>query len=512
MAKATLKLGGSGEVADRSPRSVIDLERPLGADERVPQRRRSIATTYLALDALMLAIAAVASAVVAPFAGLPAVPAGWLVVFSLFVVALLAYFRLYRPRFALHLLDDYRSIFGATAVAAMGMAFVTVLLTDENQAAEQAIRAWLFATACLAAGRGALDLVQLRRRRRGAAGEPTLVVGAGRVGHLVARRLQERPEFGLRPVAFLDPDPLELENEAGLPVLSAGPDPDHGGLAAALGASVLELGVRHVIVTFFLSPHESQLELMRRGHELGVSVSLVPRLFEGVADQTTLERLGGLPLVSVHPSDPRGWQVAVKYALDRVFAALAIAVTSPFMLVAALGILLTMGRPVMFRQRRVGMDGREFEIRKFRTMKSEGVPVEEAELPLPEAMLERDLAPGGVESGDRRTRFGRFLRRTSMDELPQLFNVLRGEMSLVGPRPERPEFARRFNRAVYRYPDRNRVKSGITGWAQVHGLRGKTSLSDRVEWDNYYIENWSLWLDLKIVLMTLFVIFSHDAE
>jgi lipopolysaccharide/colanic/teichoic acid biosynthesis glycosyltransferase len=175
---------------------------------------------------------------------------------------------------------------------------------------------------------------------------------------------------------------------------------------------------------------------------------------------------------------------------------------------------VTMGRPVMFRQRRIGMDDREFEIRKFRTMKSEGVAVEEAELPatLPEVMLERDLAPGGVETADRRTRFGRFLRRTSMDELPQLFNVLRGEMSLIGPRPERPEFARRFNRAVYRYPDRHRVKSGITGWAQVHGLRGKTSLSDRVEWDNYYIENWSLWLDLKILLMTLFVIFSHDAE
>jgi exopolysaccharide biosynthesis polyprenyl glycosylphosphotransferase len=509
----TLKLGGGTEVRDRSGRS-IDLDRPIGADEGVLWRRRSIATTHLALDALMLAIAGVGSAVVASFAGLPQVPAGWLVIFSVFVIALLAYFRLYRPRFALHLLDDLRSIFGATAVAAMGMAFVTVLLTDENQAAEQAIRAWLFAAACLAAGRGGLHLVEVRRRRRGVAREPTLVVGAGRVGHLVAKRLEERPEFGLRPVAFLDPDPLELEDGADLPVLRVGPDPDGGGLAAALAASVHELGVRHVIVTFFLSPHESQLELMRRAHELGVSVSLVPRLFEGVADQTTLERLGGLPLVSVHPSDPRGWQFAIKYALDRVFAAFAIIVTSPFMLVAALGILVTMGRPVMFRQRRIGMDDREFEIRKFRTMKSEGVAVEEAELPatLPEVMLERDLAPGGVETADRRTRFGRFLRRTSMDELPQLFNVLRGEMSLIGPRPERPEFARRFNRAVYRYPDRHRVKSGITGWAQVHGLRGKTSLSDRVEWDNYYIENWSLWLDLKILLMTLFVIFSHDAE
>ena len=118
-------------------------------------------------------------------------------------------------------------------------------------------------------------------------------------------------------------------------------------------------------------------------------------------------------------------------------------------------------------------------------------------------------APGGVEGFDRRTAVGRFIRRTSLDELPQLFNVLRGEMSLVGPRPERPEFVELFRHDVDRYGDRHRVKSGITGWAQVHGLRGQTSLSERVEWDNFYIENWSLWLDLKILLMTFAAAFRH---
>ena len=120
--------------------------------------------------------------------------------------------------------------------------------------------------------------------------------------------------------------------------------------------------------------------------------------------------------------------------------------------------------------------------------------------------LPLDTAPGGVEGDDRRTRFGTFLRRTSLDELPQLLNVLRGEMSLIGPRPERPDFVELFERNVHRYGDRHRVKSGITGWAQVHGLRGRTSLSDRVEWDNYYIENWSLWLDFKILLMTILAV------
>jgi len=128
------------------------------------------------------------------------------------------------------------------------------------------------------------------------------------------------------------------------------------------------------------------------------------------------------------------------------------------------------------------------------------------------SMLPDDIAPGGVEGGDRRTRTGAFLRKTSIDELPQLFNVLKGDMSLIGPRPERPEYVELFESRVYRYNDRLRVKSGITGWAQIHGLRGKTSLSDRVEWDNYYIENWSLWLDIKIALRTALAIPSFFAE
>ena len=122
-----------------------------------------------------------------------------------------------------------------------------------------------------------------------------------------------------------------------------------------------------------------------------------------------------------------------------------------------------------------------------------------------------DTGPGGVEGTDRRTRVGTLLRRTSLDELPQLFNVLRGEMSLIGPRPERPEFVDLFGERIERYEDRHRVKSGVTGWAQVHGLRGKTSLRDRIEWDNYYIENWSLRLDLKILLRTFLVVF-HRSE
>jgi lipopolysaccharide/colanic/teichoic acid biosynthesis glycosyltransferase len=166
------------------------------------------------------------------------------------------------------------------------------------------------------------------------------------------------------------------------------------------------------------------------------------------------------------------------------------------LLAAAGAVWLSLGRPIFFRQVRVGVDGRRFEMLKFRTMREGGVSDERLELP-------DDVAPGGIEGeDDRRTRVGAFLRRSCIDELPQLFNVLRGDMSLVGPRPERPEFVRRFEQSVDRYGERHRVKAGITGWAQIAGLRGNTSVRDRVEWDNWYIENWTPWLDVKIVLQT----------
>jgi lipopolysaccharide/colanic/teichoic acid biosynthesis glycosyltransferase len=169
------------------------------------------------------------------------------------------------------------------------------------------------------------------------------------------------------------------------------------------------------------------------------------------------------------------------------------------MLLIAIAVRLTSPGPVFYRQRRIGRDGREFDLLKFRTMRPGGTPTE--------FVLPEGCAPGGVEGEDRRTPLGRFLREASLDELPQLLNVLRGEMSLVGPRPERPEFVQRFSVEVDRYDDRHRVKSGITGWAQVNGLRGQTSIADRVEWDNYYIQNWSLGFDLRIIALTIAEVF-----
>jgi lipopolysaccharide/colanic/teichoic acid biosynthesis glycosyltransferase len=184
---------------------------------------------------------------------------------------------------------------------------------------------------------------------------------------------------------------------------------------------------------------------------------------------------------------------------------------APLIGLIALAVRLSSPGPIMFTQRRVGRDGRIFDFYKFRSMRmAPGDPEDpERESSALDFLLAGDIAPGGVEGADRRTAVGRLLRGTSLDELPQLLNVLRGDMSLVGPRPERPEFVELFRQDIVRYGDRHRVKSGITGWAQVHGLRGQTSLAERVEWDNYYIANWSLGLDLKILALTVLALFRN---
>jgi exopolysaccharide biosynthesis polyprenyl glycosylphosphotransferase len=457
------------------------------------------ALARFSLDVSLLVAAGLAAALGARAAGIQAPPVGWVVLFALFVLAAFAARGMYRPRLRAELLEDLRGVVAATSLAAMAVLALRELTTEPPDLAPQVIRPWAFAMVYVAAGRVALHWSQTQARRNGESLRPTLIVGAGRIGRLTAKRLLEHPELGLRPIGFLDKEPMDAEGDgAVLPVLGASWDLDR---------VVEEHEVQQVIVTFSTAPDEVLLRLFRRCEELGVTVAFIPRLFEKVTARLTVDYLGALPLLAARAPNPRGVQFAVKDAIDRLLAGGLLLLAAPVMLFAAMGIWSTLGRPILFRQKRIGRDGREFEMLKFRTMREVSWDGDEAALELPP-----DTAPGGVEGADRRTSFGAFLRRTSIDELPQLVNILRGDMSLIGPRPERPEFVGLFEQSVYRYGERHRVKSGITGWAQVNGLRGKTSLADRVEWDNYYIENWSLWLDFKIVLRTAVAVLRSSRQ
>jgi exopolysaccharide biosynthesis polyprenyl glycosylphosphotransferase len=460
------------------------------------------------LDAALLAAAGFAAAVGSRAAGIDAPPVGWVVLFGLLVLALFAARGMYRPRLRAELLEDLRGIVAATSLSAMAVLTLRGLLTDPENLAAEVIRPWAFATVYVAAGRVALQWSQTQSRRHGESLRPTLIIGAGRIGRLTARRLLEHPELGLRPIGFLDKEPMDAQEGGGvvLPVLGASWD---------LERVVEEHGVEQVIVCFSTAPDDVLLRLFRRCETLGVSVAFVPRLFEKVTTRLDIDYLGGIPLVTARAPKPRGWQFTIKYAADRVIAVVAIALVSPLLISGALAVWLSSGRPIFFRQARVGRDGREFEMLKFRTMRGDTTCGEaDADWAL-DQLVESGTEPAPAlpqTDEDRQTRVGAIMRKFSIDELPQLFNVLAGHMSIVGPRPERSHYVSLFERHVYRYGDRHRVKSGITGWAQVNGLRGKTSLADRVEWDNYYIENWSLWLDLKIALRTIVAVLRSSRQ
>jgi exopolysaccharide biosynthesis polyprenyl glycosylphosphotransferase len=467
----------------------------------VRERSRSKVAAYarraLYADVLMLSVTTLVLSVMASttsFSGnIPATPAAWLLGMSGAVLAVFYLRGMYLPPLRLELIEVLRTVVAGTAVAVTVAMAVRVTLVDDEWVAAETVRFWLLALPLLAGGRCALLWHEARARRDGDASRRTLIVGGGRVGTLTAERLLKDPELGLRPVAFLDDDPLDADSApGGLPTLSA-----HGDFEALVG----QLRIDHVIIAFSRASHDELLSLARDCWRLGITVSVVPRLFEIQGQRVFTEHLGGLPLMEMRASNPRGWQFRLKYALDRVVAALALAVLAPFLLAIMAAVLVGMGRPVLYRQRRVGRDGHVFDMLKFRTMRPNAAG--EADADWAEAQLGGEIPLVHTPLEDRLTPVGKFLRRTSLDELPQLWNVLRGDMSLIGPRPERATYVEQFEKGLYRYGERHRVKSGLTGWAQVHGLRGKTSLSDRTEWDNHYIENWSLWLDLKIVLMTV---------
>jgi exopolysaccharide biosynthesis polyprenyl glycosylphosphotransferase len=449
------------------------------------EKMQSWQRTALAIDAVALLVAAVLATLAAGHGQISAADAQLAVIDVSFVLLAM---RVRGRRVSQLQGSAIDGCIEAVKVCSLGalLALATTAILGADRPVPIGPELWLLTAVVMCGARLTMQVAQRRARRRGALMTPTLIVGEGLGGHDLVRRLLDRPEHGLRPVGFLDADlmPGAPDVTIGVPVLG-GPD-DLGDVCADTGAG-------HVILAFASERDHRLAELVERCHELGVGVSVVPRLYEAVSERGQLDHLGGLALFSPHAIDPRGRQFTAKHAIDRVVALLALIVLSPVLLVLALAVRVTSPGPVIFRQRRVGRDGAVFELLKFRTMLTGS-----DDRFTPQA----GAAPGGIEGADRRTRIGRWLRASSLDEVPQLVNVLKGEMSLIGPRPERPEFAEQFAREIQDYDDRHRVRSGITGWAQANGLRGQTSIADRVELDNYYINNWSPELELRTLALT----------
>jgi Undecaprenyl-phosphate glucose phosphotransferase len=328
-----------------------------------------------------------------------------------------------------------------------------------------------------------------RIRRSGGNLQRVLVVGAGDLGRKVVERLNLHKEYGFSIVGFLDDDPGRQQRDIwGVPVLGTTDD---------LESVVVDEKVDQVLIALPLEAHYRTVQLVRRAGQMLVDIKVVPDVLQYYVMRAGIEDLDGLPLINLTQMPLQGWNQIVKRAFDIVGASTLLIATSWLFPIIALLIKRADGGPVFFSQVRTGLDGRSFRLFKFRSMRADA---------------EGDGESHWTRSHDSRvTSIGEFLRRTNLDELPQLYNVLCGDMSLVGPRPEQPKFVERFRNRYPTYNTRHRVRSGLTGWAQVNGLRGDTSIRQRVAHDLYYIENWSLGLDIKILWRTLRMAF-HDAR
>jgi len=323
-------------------------------------------------------------------------------------------------------------------------------------------------------------------RRRGYNQRYALVVGGGDFVGGVIHRLRSRPDTGIRILGLVGDD---KRGAAGVQSLGGFAD-----LRAVLDAHQVD----HVIVAL---PHEDYGRLGGLLEAIGdepVTIHVVPDLGRFTSLRGGVEEFEGLPFVHLRESPLYGWSQMGKRIFDVLFSLVVLVLLSPVFLALALAVRLTSPGSVLYGQERMGLDGQRFRMLKLRTMRVDA---------------ERETGPVWAPRADaRRTPIGAFLRRFSLDELPQFVNVLRGEMSVVGPRPERPVFVERFRQTVPGYMLRHKVKSGVTGWAQVNGLRGNTSLETRIEYDIEYIERWSFWLDLKIIGMTVIrVLFDRNA-
>ncbi|MFZ2487359.1 MAG: undecaprenyl-phosphate glucose phosphotransferase [Anaerolineae bacterium] len=409
-----------------------------------------------------------------------------MVIFVVTVIGAVFFNQLYtrnrgQPRLE-ELLTLYRAV---TLGSLLAVAFISFLLKNViDYRRPMLVLAWLFSMILLTLSR--VIHIQLQRwvLRRGLGNSDVLLVGTGEVAHMVLQKMLNSPQLGYRPVGLVAADDTGTQKVLGMPVL---------GKVEDLPRIIEQQHVTEVIICLPEAPRRELVHIVSLCERERVGIRIYPDVFQIMASEVSISDLAGLPLLTMRDVALRGWHLALKRTVDIVGSTAALIVLSPLMMLTALLIKLESPGPVFYVQERMGLDAQPFQILKFRSMRNDA----------------EKQGPGWTTENDpRRTRMGALLRKLSIDELPQFINVLLGDMSLVGPRPERPVYVEQFRQSIPRYMDRHREKAGITGWAQVNGLRGDTSITERTKYDLWYIENWSLSLDFRIMVRTVLRLFS----
>ena len=402
---------------------------------------------------------------------------------ALLIPVIFSCFKVYDPLRGRQFYKHVRRIFFSLCVVMMCL----MMLVFSLKVGAHFSRAWVFycamiAAVLLVAFRFGLNFFLKILRKRGFNQRRIVIIGAGKIGKKVSQAINEALWSGLRIHVFMDDaSDYQEKNIHGFPIIAVPCDLDD---------YLKQNDINEVWIALPLTAVNRVEEISHRLRFSMVTIRLVPDIFTFNLLNHSVTEIAGVPVVSIKTSPMIGINRWVKATEDRVLALIILVLISPLLLIIAMTVKLTSSGPVFYRQRRISWNGTEFEMLKFRSM-----PIN----------VEAKTGAVWAQVGENRaTKMGAFLRKTSLDELPQFINVLKGDMSIVGPRPERPIFVEQFKQDIPSYMQKHLVKAGITGWAQINGWRGNTDLNKRIEHDLYYIENWTLWFDLKIIFATFF--------
>ena len=387
---------------------------------------------------------------------------------------------LYQPQRRKPLSGKVFNIIKVTSLSVLVLAAITFFYREESFSRGVAVYFFCLATILMVVSHLLIHIVLRKMRSLGINVRHVLIAGTGDLAQSVVEKISMHSEYGFKIIGFLTAHTEEINTEiGGVRVIGA---------LNEISTAIQKYGVNQLFIALPLNAHDEIEAVLYSLGEETVDIKIVPDFLKFMNLQSGVEDLDGLPIVNLAESPLHGWNIVIKRISDIIFSSIFIFFSSPLLILLAIIIKFESTGSIIYRQERVGLDGNIFDMYKFRSM---------------QVGAEKETGPIWASKGDnRRTRLGAFLRKTSLDELPQLFNVLMGDMSLVGPRPERQVFVEEFKKSIPKYMLRLKMKAGLTGWAQVNGWRGNTSLDKRIEFDLYYINHWSLLLDLKIIFMT----------